>query len=73
MITSKDLSLLSRESTIAIIKVLLPRKLGPTTTPYDVGYESAKADIARVIGSHIGVDFSDNPARQMLKALERGV
>lgn len=73
MLTSHEHGILSKQSLIAVITCLLPRKLGKETTLYDVGYEAAKADIANVIGRHLNIDFSDNPARQLIKALDGAV
>ncbi len=70
MIT-RDVPIISTTGIIKILSSIKPRELGRDSNLYDVGYEAAKRDIARVIGNELNLDFSNNPANELIKQIRR--
>lgn len=68
---NREVPVLSTRAVMKVLEAMKPRELNRDSTYYDVGYEAAKRDFARIVGRELGLDFSNNPANELLKQMRR--
>lgn len=70
MIT-RDVPIISTAGVMKILEAMKPKDLHRDSTLYDIGYEAAKRDFARILGRELNLDFSNNPANELIKQMRR--
>lgn len=71
MLTRMEVPVISSRGMQKIVTLLIPRDLSRDSNQFDMGYEAAKRDFARIIGEELNIDFEGNPARTILRELRR--
>jgi hypothetical protein len=62
---------ISVKGLISVLQLMMPQRLTRDSSMFDVGYEACKRDLAVVLGKTMDMDFSENPAGDMLRQLRR--
>lgn len=68
-LTRMNAPAISTRGLMNILQLMMPRRLNADMTMFDVGYEACKRDLAVVLGKELNLEFSENPASDLLKQL----
>ena len=71
MLSRMEVPVISTRGMTRIVTMLIPRELTRESNQFDMGYEAAKREFAKILGEELNIDFDSNPARTILRELRR--